>query len=419
VLTTLRKAEYFELLVLFFIQGAAMAIWFVPLGPILDAHGLHTIKPFAFAASAVAAFVSPLMFGAMADRHVPPARVLRWLAVATAVSMAIVSTAIKTQCHPWLILLLIQIFYFSYAPMFSISSTLILARLKDAQKEFGPIRSLATVGWMAGCLPVSALNVDSSVFAGYLGAGIWLLVAGFTCFLPMLEIPPSAENLTWHERLGLDALTLLKNRDTRVIFITTTLFNIPLAAFYPFAPTQLRDLGLTHTSAWLSLAQTSEIIAMFSLGWLLLNWRLKWIFACGLACGVLRFALSAFNTKTALLLGIFLHGASFTLVFVIAQIYLEQRIDPAWRARAQALLSLMNGGIGNLIGYLGTGWWFSQCALRTSTHWPLFWGGLAGIVAMVLVYFLTAYRGQNVTVIRSLEEMATQESSQSAPIPRL
>ena len=403
MLTTLRKAEYFELLVLFFVQGAAMAIWFVPLGPILDTHGLHGIKPFAFAASAVAAFISPLMFGAMADRHVPPAKVLRWLAVATAISMALVSTAIKTHCHPWLILLCIQIFYFSYAPMFSISSTLILARLSDAQKEFGPIRSLAPIGWMAGCLLVSALNVDASVIAGYLGAAMWLVVAGFTCFLPALEVPKSAENLTWHERLGLDALTLLKNRDIRVIFITTTLFNIPLAAFYPFAPTHLRDLGLTHTSAWTSLAQVSEIFVMFSLGWLLFNCRLKLIFAAGLGFGVLRFALSALDTKASLLSGIFLHGVSFTLVFVIAQIYLEQRIDPAWRARAQALLSLMNGGIGNLIGYLGTGWWFSECARATETKWPLFWGGLAALVGAVLVYFLMAFRGQNLTAPRSRE----------------
>ncbi len=403
MLTTLRKAEYFELLVLFFIQGAAMAIWFVPLGTILDAHGLHAIKPFAFAASAVAAFISPLMFGAMADRHVPPARVLRWLAVATAISVSIVSTAIKTNCNPWLILLLIQVFYFSYAPMFSISSALIFARLHNAQKEFGPVRSMATIGWMGGCLLVSALNVDSSALAGYVGAALWLAVAGFTFFLPALEIPQTAENLTWHERLGLDALTLLKNRDTRVVFITTTLFNIPLAAFYPFAPTHLHDLGLTHTSAWMSLAQGSEIIAMFSLGWLLLKWRLKWVFAAGLGFGVLRFALSAFDTQASLLFGIFLHGASFTLVFVTAQIYLEKRIDPAWRARAQALLSLMNGGIGNFIGYLGTGWWFSECARAAGTKWPLFWGGLAALVGVVLVYFLTAFRGQSMSDSRARE----------------
>ena len=72
MLRMLRKAEYAELMILFFIQAAAMAIWFVPLGTILDAHGMNAIKPYAFAANGLAAFISPLMFGAMADRHMPP-----------------------------------------------------------------------------------------------------------------------------------------------------------------------------------------------------------------------------------------------------------------------------------------------------------------------------------------------------------
>src|SRR5271154_6912167 len=122
MLRTLRKAEYAELTLLFFIQGVAMSTWFVPLGSILDAHGLHVIKPFAFAANALAAFVSPLMFGAMADRHVPPARVLRWLAFATAIMMAVIATSIKDGWNAWLVLALIQIFSLSYAPMFSVST---------------------------------------------------------------------------------------------------------------------------------------------------------------------------------------------------------------------------------------------------------------------------------------------------------
>jgi MFS family permease len=394
MLSTLRKAEYAELMILFFIQSAAMAIWFVPLGPILDAHRMHFIKPFAFAASAVAAFISPLMFGAMADRHVPPARVLRWLALATGGMTAVIATAIRFGWNPWLVLALIQIFSLSYAPMFSISTALVLARLEDAKKEFGPIRSMATFGWMGGALLIGALSLDRSAFADYLGAVIWLLVAAFTYFLPTLEVPATDAHLAWHERLGLDALTLLKDHDTRVIFIATTLFNIPLAAFYPYAPAHLHDLGFAHTSAWMSLAQTTEVIAMFSLGWLLLHWRLKWIIVGGLGFGVLRFALSAVNTPAALLLGIVLHGASFVMVFITAQIYLEKNVDPAWRTRAQALLTLLNGGVGSLIGYLGTGWWFATCTTRTGTHWPLFWGGLSAMVTAVIIYFLTAYHGR-------------------------
>jgi MFS family permease len=394
MLGTLRKAEYAELMILFFIQAAAMGIWFVPLGTILDANALHVIKPFAFAASALAAFISPLMFGAMADRHTPPAQVLRWLATATGIMMAVIATAVKSHWNPWLVLALIQIFSLSYAPMFSISTALVLARLQNAHQEFGPIRSLATIGWMCGALLIGFLDLDRSAFAPYLGATVWLLVAAFTYFLPTLEIPPSAQHLTWHERLGLDALTLLKDRDTRVVFITTTLFNIPLCAFYPYAPAHLHDLGFAHTSAWMSMAQITEMIAMFSLAWLLVNWRLKWIFAAGLGFGIARFALSGLNTNASLLLGITLHGASFVLVFITAQIYLNQRIAAAWRTRAQALMTLLNGGVGNLVGYLGSGWWFAACTPKTATHWPLFWWGLTATVTAVLVYFLWAFRDQ-------------------------
>jgi len=392
MLTTLRKAEYAELMILFFIQAAAMAIWFVPLGPILDASGLHQIKPFAFASLALAAFISPLMFGAMADRQVPPAKVLRGLALASSILMAAISTSIHLHWNSWLILGLIQVFYLAYAPMFSISTALVLARLEDAKKEFGPVRALATIGWMCGALLISALSLDRSPFAGYIGAGFWLAVSGFTYFLPTLEVPPAAAHLAWHERLGLDALKLLKDRDTRVVFITTTLFTIPLCAFYPYAPTHLHDLGFAHTSAWMSLGQVTEIVAMFGLAWLLLNWRLKWIFACGLGFGVARFAFSALNTDESLVFGITLHGASFVLVFITAQIFLDQQIDPAWRTRAQALMTLMNNGVGNLIGYLGSGWWFNSCTTDTGTRWPLFWGGLSATVVVVLIYFLTAYR---------------------------
>jgi hypothetical protein len=90
-------------------------------------------------------------------------------------------------------------------------------------------------------------------------------------------------------------------------------------------------------------------------------------------------------------------------VFITAQIYLDQRVDPAWRARAQALMSLMNSGVGNLIGYLGTGWWFAACTRPAGTQWPLFWGVLAVVVAAVLVYFLAAYRGQGVGIKRAKE----------------
>jgi MFS family permease len=125
VLRTIRRAEYVELVALVFIQGAALGMWFVPLSTVLDAHGLHAIKPYAFATSALAAFVSPLIFGAMADRHASPVKVLRGLALATAVAMALASAAIQLRWSPSLVLALIQLHALCSSPTWSISSTIV------------------------------------------------------------------------------------------------------------------------------------------------------------------------------------------------------------------------------------------------------------------------------------------------------
>jgi len=391
---TLPWVEYTELSALFLIQGAALGMWLVPLSTVLDAHGLHDIKPFAFASIAVAAFISPLFFGAMADRHASPVKVLRGLSVATAGAMALAAFAIQQGWNPWLVLALIQLHALCSAPTWSIASTIVFARLRDSKREFGPIRAMATLGWMAGCWLVSALNADTSPRAGYNGAVTWLVVAGFTFLLPEVESPRSTGQVTLRQRLGLDALTLLRHRDHRVVFITAALFNIPLAAFYPYTPPHLMELGFTHTSAWMTLGQVTEVLAMFALARLLSSWRLKWVIAIGLGCGVLRYALCALNGKAWILLGITLHGCSFAMVIITTQIYLDDRVDPAWRARAQALMALLTGGVGNLIGFLGNGAWFNFNARSGVENWPVFWGGLALMVAAVLAYFLTAYHGR-------------------------
>lgn len=394
VLTTLRRAEYAGIIGLFFLQGAALSMWIVPLSTVLEAHGLAHLRPFAYAASGVAAFVSPLLFGAMADRHASPVKVLRGLSFATALAMAAASAAIDAGASPWVVLALVQLHAFCSAPTWSIGSAIVFARLVDAQREFGPVRAMATVGWMGGCLLVSALGADRSPVAGYAGAVAWLAVAAFTFRLPAVETPKASVGLTWTQRLGYDALTLLRNRDHRVVYLTTVLFTIPLAGFYPYTPPNLEALGFAHPVGWMSLGQISEIVAMMLLGTMLVRWRLKWIIVCGLSFGVVRYVLSATGTSWGLLAGILVHGATFTFVNITAQIYLDQRVDPAWRVRAQALLALLNGGVGNMLGYLGTGAWFAACTSGGATRWSLFWAGLAVVMAAVLGFFLVAYHGR-------------------------
>lgn len=379
---------------LFFVLGAALAMWFVPLSIVLDAHGLGGVKPLAFAASSVAAVVSPLVFGALADRQAAPVRVLRWLAVASSAATALASLSIQQSWGILPSLALIQLAYLCSAPTWSIASAIVFSRIADAPREFGPIRALATLGWMAGGAAVSALGADGSTRAGFACAAAWLAVAAMTLPLPVVKPPAAAAPRSWRERLGLDALSLLKDRSHRGVFLMCALFSLPIAGFYPYAPPHLKELGFERTSAWMSLAQVTEILAMLAMGSLLAWTRLKWIFAAGLSFGVLRFALSALDTPAGLLAGVILHGCSFALVFITAQIYLEQRVDASIRARAQALMTVTSSGAGGLLGYLGTGWWFAACADNGAPQWGLFWSGLAAAAGVVLVFFTATYRGR-------------------------
>ena len=102
----------------------AMGMWFVPLATVLPAYGYGDIKSLVFATSGVAAFISPLIFGALADQRMAPVRVLRFLSLATAVAMALATTAISQHWGKWAVLCFCQLHALCSAPTFSISSTI-------------------------------------------------------------------------------------------------------------------------------------------------------------------------------------------------------------------------------------------------------------------------------------------------------
>ncbi len=375
----------------------AMGMWFVPLATVLPAYGYGEIKSYVFATSGVAAFISPLIFGALADQRLAPVHVLRWLSLATAIAMALATTAISHHWGKYWVLALCQLHALCSAPTWSLSTTIVLARLGNAKREFGPIRAMATVGWMVGCWIIGFLHGDRTSMAGYGGTVVWLVMVLFTFALPVVAPPAPTEKLSWVQRLGLDAWKLLRNRDDRVVFITAALFNMPLCAFYQFTPTHLAQLGLERTSSWMTLGQVTEVIAMFGLAGLLARWRLKWVFLAGIGIAFVRYVLCGLDGVGWLLAGVTLHGFAFTLFFITAQLYLEQRIDPSYRGRAQALLALMLSGVGNLFGYLGTDIWFRHTTVAGKTDWPLFWNGLAVAVAVIFVMFAVIYRGRKQT----------------------
>lgn len=388
------RGERVRLAVLFFLHAQAAGMWGLAMSNVLRTHGLERIVPYTFACAAVAAMISPLILGSLADQHIPANRLLRWLAGGTALFLGLTSLAIEREWGMWPVLTLLQMQSLCAAPMWGITTTIILARLREPDREFGPIRVWGTIGFMAGgWLTSFVLMADSSTRAGFAASALWLGIAAYSFTLP--EVPPLGGGMmrSWRDVLGLPALALLAHRDHRVVFLTSALLSAPLAAYFPFAALHLGDAGVHKIAAAFSLGQITEIVAMYGLAGVLSRVRLKWIFLTGIGFGAVRFALFALDSKAGLIAGIVLHGLCYTLFFITAQLYLEKRIDPHLRARAQALLTLMTAGVGTFAGSIACDWWRIACRSGAATDWPHFWLGLCAVVVAVFVFFAVAYRG--------------------------
>lgn len=405
---------------MFFIVGHALGLWTINLSTVLHGHGYSAaVIDNVWCTSAVAAIISPLIVGALADQRFSSERVLRWLGLGAATFLCALFYAIHAHWHWGWVLLLAQVHALWSVPSFGLATSLVIGRLSDAKSQFGPIRAWATLGWMlAGPVVSWVLVADEKVTAGFAAAGVWLVAIAFTYGLKPQPPPERKEHRTWRDILGLDAWSLLRHPDHRVVFVGAALFNIPLAAFYPHTVLHLKGLGAAHPTAIMSLAQITEALGLLALARLLSWVRLKWLFLGGIAAAALRYLLFSagdvpivfhvrwgevqsfeylafsFGSIPLLCAGIILHGVCFTLFFMTAQIYLEQRIPPAMRSRAQALLSLMMSGIGNFIGYQACGWWRHVCDASGVMDWHTYWLGLTCVIGVIFLWFAASYKGR-------------------------
>lgn len=388
------KSSFIPLAIVFFLQWCAAGMWNVPFSNILKAAGLASYIAPAFACNAIAAFISPLLVGSLADRGFPPVKLLRILFWLSGIMLGFTFTAIDRGWGGGTLLVGMQLHALCFSPTSSLVTTIAMAELRRPSEEYGPLRMWGTLGWIAAGWIVSwVLAADASPLSGYVAAGTVFMLGFATYWMPVQKAGTAEGARNWKELLGLDALQLLRHPDHRTILLTVTLFGIPMAAFYPYTPLHLREMGFDHPSATMSLGQPTEVTGLLLLAALTKRIRLKWVLLGGLLFGVVRYGLFALNTSSALLVGIALHGACYTFYNITAQIYLAERVDPMMKARAQALFAMLTGGVSNLCGYLGTGLLFQITSSSSGPRWPLYWSLLCAAAIAVTTYFFLNYHG--------------------------
>ena len=402
---TVRSQLSFMMFLEFFIWGS----WFVTMGIYLP----NTLKSgggeiaMAYSTQSYGAILAPFVIGLIADRYFNAERILGTLHLLGAALMYLLyQTDDFALFFPYLLAYMIM-----YMSTLALVNSVSFNQMKDPGKEFAFVRVFGTLGWISAGILISFLSWDSQqgISEGtlrntFLMAAIASGVLGLFSFtLP--KTPPRADiskKVSISDILGLDALSLLKDRNFLIFFLASVLICIPLAFYYQHAGQFLGEIGVANPAGKMALGQVSEILFMLLLPWFFKRFGFKMTIVVAMVAWSVRYLLFAYGDTGdlvfLLLTGIALHGVCYDFFFVSGQIYTDSKAGKAYKSSAQGLITLATYGIGMLIGFWVAGKITDTYLSSEGVHdWKTIWTYPAAFAFVVLALFTTLFKNVKIT----------------------
>ena len=392
----------FQLSFMMFLQFFVWGAWFVTMGTYLgqglnfDAVQIGAI----YSTMPWGALIAPFFVGMIADRFFNSEHVLAACHLLGGVLMFWAATVTDSTLLFWVLF----VYALAYNPTLALVNAISFNQLTDTGKQFPAIRVWGTIGWIAAGLLIALVNrqtdgnVEATNLPLQLAAGASLLLGVFSFFLPKTPPKPTGEKITVKDVLGLEALSLLKDRSFFIFALGSLLISIPLAFYYNFTNLFLNEVGVENAAGKMTMGQMSEIIFMLVLPFFLVRFGIKYTLLIGMAAWAARYLLFAFGNAEELVfmlyMGIILHGVCYDFFFVTGQIHVDKVAPKKIQASAQGFITLLTYGLGMLIGAWASGLIvnaFSTTDGEVTTHaWQTIWiipAIMAGVIILLFAFF--------------------------------
>lgn len=349
-----------KLSVMMFLQYAIWGSWAVSLGgymgKTLKFNGIQIGS--IYSTTAIAAMISPLFMGYIADRFLATEKMIGLLHL---VGAALLAAAAVTD--EFTLLYAIMIFYaICYMPTLALTNSISFANIGDPEKDFPGIRVWGTFGWIvAGWLVGFVLDIPQGTSNApiYLAAACSAALGVFSFTLP--HTPPKS----WEEREAAaqegsrsGILSLLSDTSFLVFVVCSFLVCIPLSFYYAFANLFLTQTDAPFPTALQTIGQMSEVGFMAAMPFFIVRLGVKRMLAIGMLAWFLRYLCFGSLSFPAIVFGLVLHGICYDFFFVASQIYVDNRVAESQRASAQSFIAFVTMGVGMFVGSYVGGWTF-------------------------------------------------------------
>jgi nucleoside transporter len=379
----------------YFIWGA----WFVTLGTYLG-----TALRFdggqiglAYGTTAVAAIISPVFVGMIADRFFATEKILALLHLAGGLLLYCASTV------PTFGLFYSALLGYTlcFMPTLALTNSISFHQMKEPGKTFPAIRVLGTIGWIVAGLIIGRLALEATAVPLRIAAGVSVVMGLYCLTLPHTPPKKTGEPASIRVALGLDALGLLRERSFAIFMVSSFLVCIPLQFYYAFTNFFLNEVGVPEPASKMTMGQMSEIFFMLVMPFFFVRLGVKKMLLVGMACWAARYLLFTLGNSGTLVwmlyAGIILHGICYDFFFVTGQIYVDRAAPAEIRAAAQGFLTFVTWGIGMLVGSWASGQivrylTYSDAAGVVRHHWDRIWAIPALAAAAILVFFALFFR---------------------------
>jgi nucleoside transporter len=397
---TLSPSVRTRLAAMMFLQFFVWGAWFVTMGTYL-LQGLRftgTQTAQAYSTMPWGAIVAPFLVGMIADRFFAAERVLGVLHLLGAGLLYYASTV--TQPGPFFVVLLV--YALCYNPTLALVNAIAFNQMASPEKQFPAIRVWGTIGWIVAGVIVGTMGVEATSQPLVVAAGSSALLGLFAFALPHTPPKSLGRNVTVRDVLGLDALTLMRDRSFAVFVLGSLLICIPLAFYYGFTNPFLNERGMVNVASKMALGQASEVAFMLVMPFFFVRLGVKKMLIVGMLAWAVRYLLFAYGNAQELVsmyyLGILLHGICYDFFFVTGQIYVDNAAPKSIQASAQGFITLVTYGVGMLIGNWVAGpvvdRYTTTAGEAVSHDWASIWLWPAAMAFAVIVIFALLFKEQ-------------------------